>query len=238
MNIKTLIFATLLALLAGSVLLLIDKEYIIIRTPNFANQLGSHSGNSRAEKKEISFYFWNKNWVLEKKQCIWLTDSTQDALEQNKIKQTNLKQLVVTWLATLQAELGVPTADIAVQATTLNPSGYVAYISFSSYPLLPTPRQARRQPEEAESKGGGEREEDSNQDQESARSSAGENGQNSNPQSYSIHAKLMWVEGLLKTIHSSGLALQSVHFLHNHQPLQDPHLDFTNPWPVHGFVNK
>jgi hypothetical protein len=194
MNIKTVILAAFLALCAGSILLLIDKEYIIIRTPSFVSQPSADSTGMRSEKKEISFYVWhNTTWLIEKKQCIWLAGSTQESLEQNKIKQANLKHLVVTWLATLQAELGLPTADIAVQAATLNPSGYVAYISFGSYPL---------------------------------------------PENSSIHAKLMWIEGLLKTIRSSWLALQSVHFLHNHQPLLDPHLDFTNPWPVHGFVNK
>lgn len=213
MNIKTLILTTLLALLAGSILFLIDRDYIIIRAPSFTGQLGADSNTMRADKKEISFYFWHNNtWLVEKKQCIWLAGSraasgagevkqhanqtqsgAQETLEQNKIKQANLKQLVISWLATLQAELGIPTADIVVQATTLNPSGSVAYISFSDYPFSPNS---------------------------------------------SMHDKLMWVEGLLKTIRSTGFALQSAHFLHNHQPLLDPHLDFTNPWPLHGFTNK
>lgn len=50
------------------------------------------------------------------------------------------------------------------------------------------------------------------------------------------HDKLLWIEGLLKTIRENGINIQSVQFLVNHQPLNDPHLDFSNPWPLRGFL--
>lgn len=47
--------------------------------------------------------------------------------------------------------------------------------------------------------------------------------------------KLMLVEGLLKTIRENDLSISAVWFLAHHQPLKDPHLDFSNPWPIIGF---
>ncbi len=54
----------------------------------------------------------------------------------------------------------------------------------------------------------------------------------------STYAKLMWVEGLLKTIRENGIKVQMIHFLVHHQPLSDFHLDFTNPWPIAGFIES
>jgi hypothetical protein len=48
--------------------------------------------------------------------------------------------------------------------------------------------------------------------------------------------KWMTIEGLLKTIKTTGSSIKKVRFLVNQQPVQDPHLDFTNPWPVEGFL--
>lgn len=48
--------------------------------------------------------------------------------------------------------------------------------------------------------------------------------------------KLMWVEGLLKTIHGNIKSIQQVQLLVNHKPAQDQHLDFSAPWPVAGFL--
>jgi hypothetical protein len=47
--------------------------------------------------------------------------------------------------------------------------------------------------------------------------------------------KLQWIEGLLKTIRDNGIKLQGIYFLVQHQPLIDPHLDFSNSWPLSGF---
>jgi hypothetical protein len=52
----------------------------------------------------------------------------------------------------------------------------------------------------------------------------------------STFQKLMWVEALLKTLASSGVQAQSVRFLVNHKPLVDPHLDFSCPWPLSGYL--
>lgn len=53
-----------------------------------------------------------------------------------------------------------------------------------------------------------------------------------------IFKKWMLLEGLLKTIALNGIAVQQVQFLVQHQPLQDSHLDFSLPWPIHGFMEK
>jgi hypothetical protein len=52
----------------------------------------------------------------------------------------------------------------------------------------------------------------------------------------SIQEKWLFIEGLLKTIRENGLMLQAIHFLVQHQPLNDPHLDFSKPWPLQGFL--
>ncbi|MFC1841775.1 hypothetical protein ACFLYA_01765 [Candidatus Dependentiae bacterium] len=50
--------------------------------------------------------------------------------------------------------------------------------------------------------------------------------------------KLMWIESLLKTLRENDIRLQSVYFLVHHQILQDYHLDFSNPWPMYGFLQQ
>lgn len=51
-----------------------------------------------------------------------------------------------------------------------------------------------------------------------------------------IFKKWILVEGLLKTLKENDIAITHVQFLVQHQPLQDPHLDFSLPWPIHGFI--
>jgi hypothetical protein len=50
-----------------------------------------------------------------------------------------------------------------------------------------------------------------------------------------IFKKWMLIEGLLKTLVANGIVLQQVQFFVQHQQLYDAHLDFSFPWPVHGF---
>jgi hypothetical protein len=50
-----------------------------------------------------------------------------------------------------------------------------------------------------------------------------------------IFKKWMLIEGLLKTLLYNGIAVHHVQFLVQHQQLTDPHLDFSLPWPIHGF---
>jgi hypothetical protein len=50
-----------------------------------------------------------------------------------------------------------------------------------------------------------------------------------------IFKKWMLIEGLLKTILSSGITISQIQFLVQHQPLQDAHLDFSMPWLINGF---
>jgi hypothetical protein len=55
---------------------------------------------------------------------------------------------------------------------------------------------------------------------------------------WSTHQKWMVIEGLLKTLRDNGMAVTQVTFLVNHKPLNDAHLDFSNPWPTTGFLNQ
>ncbi len=50
--------------------------------------------------------------------------------------------------------------------------------------------------------------------------------------------KWMWAEGLLKTLRKNGVTIQNIRFLAHHQPINDDHLDFNNPWPVQGFIQS
>jgi hypothetical protein len=52
----------------------------------------------------------------------------------------------------------------------------------------------------------------------------------------STFEKWMIIEGMLKTIKATEASLKKVRFLVNHQLPHDPHLDFTNPWPLNGFI--
>ncbi len=51
-----------------------------------------------------------------------------------------------------------------------------------------------------------------------------------------IFKKWMLIEGLLKTIISNDIALYQIQFLVQHTTLSDAHLDFSSPWPMHGFI--
>jgi hypothetical protein len=53
-----------------------------------------------------------------------------------------------------------------------------------------------------------------------------------------IFKKWMLIEGLLKTIAANNIPVQHVQFLVHHQPLHDAHLDFSLPWPIHGFIKN
>jgi hypothetical protein len=56
------------------------------------------------------------------------------------------------------------------------------------------------------------------------------------PQEKATIQKLMLIEGLLKTIRENEIPIQTIQLLVHHQPVQDYHLDFSNPWPICGFV--
>lgn len=51
----------------------------------------------------------------------------------------------------------------------------------------------------------------------------------------STNDKLLFLQGLLKTLKENGISPQGIYFQAHHQPLQDYHLDFTNAWPMSGF---
>ena len=54
----------------------------------------------------------------------------------------------------------------------------------------------------------------------------------------STYDKLQWIEGLLKTVRTNNLQLQTIRFLVHHQELLDAHLDFSCSWPIVGFLNQ
>jgi hypothetical protein len=54
----------------------------------------------------------------------------------------------------------------------------------------------------------------------------------------STYQKLLLIEGLLKTLKDTGIPLQTVRILVHNKPLQDSHLDFSQPWPLTGYLQK
>lgn len=48
--------------------------------------------------------------------------------------------------------------------------------------------------------------------------------------------KWMIIEGILKSLKENVPHLKKVRFLANHQSLIDAHLDFSNAWPIDGFI--
>lgn len=52
-----------------------------------------------------------------------------------------------------------------------------------------------------------------------------------------IFKKWMLIEALLKTIVSNDIPVTQIQFLVHHQLLSDAHIDFSLPWPIHGFLH-
>jgi len=44
------------------------------------------------------------------------------------------------------------------------------------------------------------------------------------------------IEAILKTLRDNDIGIREVYFLVHHEQLVDPHLDFSNPWPLQGFL--
>jgi hypothetical protein len=53
-----------------------------------------------------------------------------------------------------------------------------------------------------------------------------------------VFKKWMLIEGLLKTLVVNDIAVKHVQFFVQHQQLHDAHLDFSFPWPIHGFLKN
>jgi hypothetical protein len=55
----------------------------------------------------------------------------------------------------------------------------------------------------------------------------------------STHENLLCIESLLRTLHKNNIPdIRSCVFLVNHAPMQDAHLDFSQPWPITGFMHE
>ncbi|MFH1644192.1 MAG: hypothetical protein ABIA74_03390 [bacterium] len=55
---------------------------------------------------------------------------------------------------------------------------------------------------------------------------------------WSIFNKLCFIQSLLKTINKSGIGIQKVFFLVDHQVMEDDHLDFSAFWSIDGFLGE
>ena len=53
-----------------------------------------------------------------------------------------------------------------------------------------------------------------------------------------IIKKWMLLESLCTTIKESGLPVATLHFFVHQHPMDDPHLDLSQPWPIEGFINQ
>lgn len=58
------------------------------------------------------------------------------------------------------------------------------------------------------------------------------------PQQDPLFNKWMLIESLLKTISYNGIGITHVRFLIQHTPYVDYHLDFSNAWPIGGFLSS
>jgi len=56
------------------------------------------------------------------------------------------------------------------------------------------------------------------------------------PKEETIFKKWMIVEGLLKTLALNSIPVTHIQFLVQHQQMHDAHLDFSQLWPIHGFM--
>ena len=54
----------------------------------------------------------------------------------------------------------------------------------------------------------------------------------------STFEKWMAIEGLLKTLRTFDSTIKKVRFLISHQQMKDTHLNFTNSWPITGFIEN
>lgn len=54
----------------------------------------------------------------------------------------------------------------------------------------------------------------------------------------STHQKHMIIESLLKTVREADIKISYFHFLVHHKSMVDAHLNFTHPWPIHGFLHS
>ncbi|MBY0354027.1 hypothetical protein K2W90_06725 [Candidatus Babeliales bacterium] len=52
----------------------------------------------------------------------------------------------------------------------------------------------------------------------------------------SILKKWQLTESLLKTLRDAGIDIRAISLLVDHQPMSDEHLDFSQSWPLEGFV--
>lgn len=52
----------------------------------------------------------------------------------------------------------------------------------------------------------------------------------------SVYEKLLFIEGLLATLRECNCPINSLHFLVEQEILKDHHLDFSQNWPLEGFL--
>jgi len=178
MNYKNYLYLTVSSLLAGMLLMSLQKKWIILNfKPSYLEQT---LPKANFHKKMVSLFCWkNQTWSCEKNEILWCPDQA-----------SNLNNLIQAWLVLLEEEKITPV-KINLQAAMVNANQQTAYISFD---------------------------------------------QSLFSKDASTYQKLMTIEALLKTLRENGINIPNIQFLTQHKHSKDGHLDFSNPWPLIGFL--
>jgi N-acetylmuramoyl-L-alanine amidase len=194
--------------LAGILFFAYHHQWIIIQLP--WHTITAPRGQSTITKKQITLHYWKHNKPhAESQQLLW-HESDQ---------QANAAQLINTYFSLLDEEW-VINKKIVATATTLGPRLHLSGPSGSAnYPAVAPTSYGGHSAGQATP----------------ANLIVSLSDSPFNPEA-SAAAKWHLLEGLLQTLHEQIPSIQNVIFLANHQPLMDQHLDFTNPWPVTGFI--
>lgn len=54
---------------------------------------------------------------------------------------------------------------------------------------------------------------------------------------WSMQEKLVWIEGLCRTLQANGIPATHIQFLIDHKLFFDPHLEFSCAWPIGGYLS-
>lgn len=207
MKIIHIIILSIISALAGVLFLAYEQEWIIIRSPfTTTNGLLTASGVS---KQNIQFSFWRGHQFKQETRELMIADDAEK----------KSAQLISNWLTILHEE------KILKPKITLQP----VYTN-SVYASQATPGQAGHSLPAIALKSDG---------WEARLATPGKAASSYLYVSFdqtpfgtqqSTHEKLMFIEGLKRTLRDNGIKLQGIYFLVNHAEMQDEHLDFSNAW--------
>jgi hypothetical protein len=220
-SVTSYFFLSLITLIVGVLFFAYQQKIIIF---NIASASIPTDITATAQKKPVSLFYWHNNQWQSEQIYLLFTNNPSDVMP----------VLINRWLSLLHTEKIIKKKS-SVQAALLSYDGKTLFISFDRAPwnkesctyekwmqvegLLKTIRCSAARPEPVE---GNERSNSSTQP--SHKASAGK------------QAGLLVLSGV-EGSPRAGFSIKKVCFLSHHQPLQDPHLDFTNPWPIDGFLD-